>query len=250
MIDMEIPQLPAMVEVWQNTLNWQPSKFQQQKFQELYETILIGNQQQNLTRITAPEDFWEKHLWDSISGIAPLLTTDSISLPENPQIIDVGTGAGFPGLPIAIACPQGKITLLDSTRKKIAFLDNAIAKLQLHNTRTVLGRAEAVGKQSQHREKYDLALIRAVGQPSVCAEYILPLVKVGGWGILYRGQWEAEDTLNLESALSQLGGKIELIKKEAIPTSKAIRHCIYIRKVFPTDSKYPRNVGTPHQQPL
>ncbi len=247
---MEIPKLLAMLEVWQNTLNWQPSKFQQQKFQELYETILIGNQQQNLTRITAPEDFWEKHLWDSISGIAPLLKTDSIALPKNVQIIDVGTGAGFPGLPIAIAFPQWKITLLDSTRKKIAFLDKAIAKLQLHNTRTLLGRAEAVAKESEHREKYDLALIRAVGQPSVCVEYILPLVKVGGLGILYRGYWEEQDTLNLESALSELGSKIKSIQLRETPISKGVRNCIYILKTTPTQAKYPRAIGTPHQQPL
>ncbi|MDJ0535343.1 MAG: 16S rRNA (guanine(527)-N(7))-methyltransferase RsmG [Xenococcaceae cyanobacterium MO_207.B15] len=252
---METPKLPKTLEVWQNTINWHPSESQQQRFQELYEIILIGNRQQNLTRITAPEDFWEKHLWDSLLGIAPLLKTDSTNifepnLPKNAKIIDVGTGAGFPGIPIAITNPHWNITLLDSTRKKIAFLDMAIAKLQLQNTTTLLGRAEAIGQQSQHRENYDIGVIRAVGQPSVCAEYILPLVKVGGWGILYRGQWKEEDTLNLESALSKLGGKIKLIQPGKTPISQGIRHCIYIKKIIPTQSKYPRAVGIPHQQPL
>ena len=249
---MEIPQLPTMLDLWQSTINWQPTQSQQQKFQELYETIIIGNQQQNLTRITAPEDFWEKHLWDSLSGIAPLLETDSPShhIPKNAKIIDVGTGAGFPGMPIAIIKPEWKINLLDSTRKKIVFLNNAITLLQLQNARTVLGRAEAVGQESYHREKYDLALIRAVGQPSVCAEYILPLVKVGGLGILYRGHWSEEDTVNLESALSKLGGKLKSIQLGKTPMSKGVRNCIYIFKTTPTQSKYPRAVGTPHQQPL
>ncbi len=249
---MEIPQLPLMLELWQSTINWQPTQSQQQKFQELYKTILIGNQQQNLTRITAPEDFWEKHLWDSLSGIAPLLETDSKShhIPKNAKIIDVGTGAGFPGMPIAIIKPEWKINLLDSTRKKIVFLNNAISLLQLQNATTILGRAEAVGQESYHREKYDLALIRAVGQPSVCAEYILPLVKVGGLGILYRGHWSEEDTVNLESALSELGGKLQSIQSGKTPISQGVRNCIYILKTTPTESKYPRAVGTPHQQPL
>ena len=249
---MEIPKLPAMLDLWQSTINWQPSKSQQQKFQELYDTILIGNQKQNLTRITAPEDFWEKHLWDSLFGIAPLLETNSESyhLPKNAKIIDVGTGAGFPGMPIAITKPDWKISLLDSTRKKIVFLNNAISLLQLQNATTILGRAEAVGQESYHREQYDIALIRAVGQPSVCAEYILPLVKVGGLGILYRGHWSEEDTLNLESALSELGGKLKSIQLGETPISKGVRNCIYIQKVMPSHSKYPRAVGTPHQQPL
>ncbi len=249
---MEIPQLPTMLDLWQSTINWQPSKSQQQKFQEVYETILIGNQQQNLTRITAPDDFWEKHLWDSLSGIAPLLETNSASynLPDNAKIIDVGTGAGFPGIPIAIVKPQWNITLLDSTRKKIVFLNDAIAKLKLPNANTVLGRAEAVGQESYHREKYDLALIRAVGQPSVCAEYILPLVKVGGLSILYRGHWSEEDTSNLKSALSELGGTLKSIESGKTPLSKGIRNCIYIQKVTSSRAKYPRAVGTPNQQPL
>ncbi len=260
MIEMETPKLPEMLEVWQDTINWQPSKSQQQKFQELYEIILIGNRQQNLTRITGPQDFWEKHLWDSLLGIAPLLEANSTNmldynlpknnLPKNAKIIDIGTGAGFPGLPIAIIHPDWNITLLDSTRKKIAFLEKAIAELQLQNTRTLWGRAEAVGQQSQHRENYDIAVIRAVGQPSVCAEYILPLVKVGGLAILYRGHWEEENTLNLESALSKLGGKIKLIQPGKTPISKGIRHCIYIHKITPSQPKYPRAVGIPHQQPL
>ena len=252
---MEIPKLPKISEVWHSTLHWQPDAFQDKKFQELYKAIIIGNRQQNLTRITTPEDFWEKHLWDSVLGIVPLFKTDSPNfmgdkIPANVKIIDVGTGAGFPGLPIAIIQSQWNVTFLDSTRKKIAFINQTIQELQLQNTRTIVGRVEAIGKQTQHREHYDIAVIRAVGQPSVCIEYILPLVKIGGLGILYRGHWAKEDTLNLESAVAKLGGNIELIQQQETPLTKAIRNCIYIRKVSATDSKYPRNVGIPHQQPL
>ena len=128
-------------------------------------------------------------------------------------------------MPIAITKPDWKISLLDSTRKKIVFLNNAISLLQLQNATTILGRAEAVGQESYHREQYDIALIRAVGQPSVCAEYILPLVKVGGLAILYRGHWSEEDTLNLESALSELGGKLKSIQLGETPISKGVRNC-------------------------
>ncbi|HHP7229849.1 MAG TPA: 16S rRNA (guanine(527)-N(7))-methyltransferase RsmG [Xenococcaceae cyanobacterium] len=244
---MKTPQLPEIPEIWQQTRYWQPNKFQLQQFQQLYEIVLIGNRQQNLTRITAPEAFWEKHLWDSLCGIAPLLSTNfeiifENSLPKNPKVIDVGTGAGFPGLPIAITQPNWKLTLLDSTRKKIAFVDRAIAELELPNAQTLLGRAEAIGQDLKHRENYDLAVIRAVGQPAVCAEYILPLIKVGGLGILYRGHWQKEDTLQIESALSKLGGKIKLIQPETTPLSQSMRHCIYIDKITASSTQYPRAV--------
>ena len=120
--------LPQMNELWQKTLNWQPDESQQQQFQRLYELIVEGNRSLNLTRITEPIEFWEKHLWDSLRGIVRLLPANN-SAGENPKlpaesvqkVIDIGTGAGFPGLPIAIALPQLSVTLLDSTRKKLFF---------------------------------------------------------------------------------------------------------------------------------
>ena len=114
MSQIETSQLPQMNSVWQQTLNWQPNASQEQLFQQVYQEILEGNKIQNLTRITDPEDFWEKHLWDSLSGIVGL----EAELQQKQEIIDIGTGAGFPGIPLAIAFPNWKITLLDSTRKK------------------------------------------------------------------------------------------------------------------------------------
>ncbi|MHC5829813.1 MAG: 16S rRNA (guanine(527)-N(7))-methyltransferase RsmG, partial [Nostoc sp.] len=120
----------------------------------LYELILEGNRQLNLTRITNPQEFWEKHLWDSLRGIAP--QGEFIpSLQEAASVIDIGTGAGFPGVPVTIIAPNCKITLMDSTRKKITFIDNILTELALTNAKTLVGRAEEIGQHPQHRQAYD-----------------------------------------------------------------------------------------------
>ncbi|BAU65180.1 glucose-inhibited division protein B [Stanieria sp. NIES-3757] len=238
--------LPEMSEIWQKTLQWQPNNRQQQYFIQIYQEIIQGNRKLNLTRITSPEEFWEKHLWDSLAGLLdfPLDTHPKLN------VIDIGTGGGFPGLPMAVVFPHWQVTLLDSTRKKIAFLSNLASKIGLTNVKTLVARAEVIGQQLQHRETYDLATIRAVGTASVCAEYALPLVKLGGLAILYRGHWQAEDTEALESVASELGSKIEAIAALTTPITHSIRHCIYLRKHSPTPKQYPRAVGVPNQQPL
>lgn len=241
--------LPQMTEIWQQTLNWQPTEQQQQQFQLLYELILEGNRQLNLTRITDPQEFWEKHLWDSLRGIAPQQKFIS-SLSDNASMIDIGTGAGFPGVPLAITLPNCTITLVDSTRKKINFIENILHEINLNNAKTVVDRAEEIGHQIQHRQKYDVALIRAVGNASVCAEYTLPLLKQDGLAVIYRGNWTEEETTNLENAVKQLGGVIELIDKFTTPLSDGIRHCLYLRKIATTPANFPRGVGVPTQKPL
>ncbi len=253
MDDLAIKQLPGMLELWQTTLQWQPSDRQLAQFQKLYEAIIVGNRKQNLTRITTPENFWEKHLWDSLLGVALLQTEEKIALKDSNtalQVIDIGTGAGFPGLPVAIANSDWEITLVDSTQKKIAFIGDTIPQLNLKNVHTLVERAEIIGRDPHYREYYDLALIRAVGKPSVCAEYILPLVKLGGLAILYRGHWEEKDTASLDSAVRKLGSEIELIHSQKTPITESIRHCIYLRKHSPIANKYPRAVGVPNQKPL
>ena len=241
--------LPQMTEIWQQTLSWQPNNQQQQQFQELYQQILLGNRQLNLTRITSSVDFWEKHLWDSLTGIIRLAEIE-IDTQKSLQVIDIGTGGGFPGLPIAIAFPHWTVTLLDSTHKKIAFLDNLLTQLPVHNVKTLVGRAETIGQTNIYRENYDLAFIRAVGKASVCAEYAIPLIKKGGLAILYRGHWSQEDTSHLELVAEQLGSKIEAIEALQTPLSHSVRHCIYLRKYSPTPPKFPRPVGIPNQKPL
>lgn len=250
--------LPAMLDIWQKTFHWQPIERQLEQFSKLFEAIIAGNKQQNLTRITEPQEFWEKHLWDSLLGIAPLIFPE-MSISElnqnfqantNLKLIDIGTGAGFPGLPIAIANPNWSITIVDSTRKKINFALKTSNQLQLKNVRGIVERAEDLGKQKIHREQYDLALIRAVGQPSVCAEYILPFVKVGGFAILYRGHWQESDTAALETALELLGCSLKHIQQTKTPLSDSVRHCLYLYKHASTPKQFPRSVGIPNQQPL
>lgn len=241
------PVLPNQADSWQQTLNWQPNSEQQSCYQRLYAEVLKGNQQLNLTRITDPQEFWEKHLWDSLRGIQAWLTPASIS--SSLRVIDVGTGAGFPGIPIAIAHPDWQVTLLDSTRKKIDFLEVLLASLSI-TAETIVGRAEQVGQMPYYRESYDLAVIRAVATASACAEYTLPLLKLGGTAVLYRGQWLDEETEALQTAVQKLGGTIDRIERFATPFSQSLRHCIYLQKNRPTRSEFPRPIGVPTQRPL
>ncbi|MFN7516751.1 MAG: 16S rRNA (guanine(527)-N(7))-methyltransferase RsmG [Dolichospermum sp.] len=246
---LSIANLPKMAEIWQKTLNWQPTNLQENQFQQLYQLIIAGNRQINLTRITEPEEFWEKHLWDSLRGIAP----KQIFIPgidKGKRIIDIGTGAGFPGLPIALIFPNSQVTLLDSTGKKINFIETVLSALALNNAKTLLGRAEEIGQQYEHRQNYDVAVIRAVGNVSVCAEYSLPLVRKGGLAIIYRGTWSEAENESLETAVEQLGGVVELIEEFATPLSNSMRHCLYLRKVTNTPISFPRGVGIPSQKPI
>lgn len=234
MIDERQPSLlPEMNEQWQQTLNWQPTSQQQQQFQRLYELILEGNRHLNLTRITDPLDFWEKHLWDSLRGMSGNETVNLSVLSQQPEplrAIDIGTGAGFPGLPVAIALPNLTVTLLDSTRKKITFIDSLLSALPITNANTLLGRAEEINKQPAHRGVYDLAFLRAVASASDCAKYALPFLKTGGLAILYRGHWTAEEEETLQSCLQRFNGKLQLVEAFQTPLTQSVRHCIYLQK--------------------
>ncbi len=245
MDDLTSPKLPEMTDIWQQTLGWQPDAQQQSLFQQLYELIIIGNKQLNLTRITDPQEFWEKHLWDSLRGIKQFLGAN-----KKLAVIDIGTGAGFPGIPTAMTVANCTVDLLDSTQKKITFLEKTSAELNLGNVRTITGRAEEIGQQRTYREKYNVALIRAVATATVCAEYALPLLKQNGLAVIYRGTWAPEENLALENAVEELGGVIENIEEFRTPLTNSIRHCIYLRKVSQTPTKYPRAVGVPTQRPL
>ncbi|MBF2018369.1 MAG: 16S rRNA (guanine(527)-N(7))-methyltransferase RsmG [Rivularia sp. T60_A2020_040] len=238
-----------MIDIWEKTLDWKPSLEQQELFQCLYKLIVEGNRQLNLTRITDPEDFWEKHLWDSLRGIKFLISGEGIDTRKN-QIIDLGTGAGFPGIPVAIVVKNSTVNLVDSTKKKINFIDSILPVLNLNNTFATTCRAEEIGRDSHHRETYDIALIRAVASASACAEYTLPLLKLGGLAVIYRGNLTDQEINNMENAVEQLGGVIESIEQFNTPISNSDRHCLYLRKVANTPAKFPRSVGVPAQRPL
>ncbi|MGB7247477.1 MAG: 16S rRNA (guanine(527)-N(7))-methyltransferase RsmG [Phormidesmis sp.] len=258
--------LPAHIELWQKTLGWTPSETQQALFQQLYAHIVDGNQRLNLTRITTPEDFWEKHLWDSLSGLAPWLQDSASSAPPSEldpvnayssdpiRMIDIGTGGGIPGIPAAIALANTPLapvdlTLVDSTRKKIQFLQALTQQMDLPAT-CLAQRAETLGQEKAYRAKYDLALVRAVGSAATCAEYALPFLKLGGQAVLFRGQWEREDTEAIAPVIDLLGGEITDIQRWQTPLTQSIRHCIFIHKDGPTPSDFPRAVGTPAKKPL
>jgi 16S rRNA (guanine527-N7)-methyltransferase len=231
-LDTELPDYP---QVWQQTLDWQPTPQQQQQFGCLYRSILRGNQVLNLTRITDPQEFWEKHLWDSLSGIADYLSPAESKSSSGWSVIDIGTGVGFPGLAVAIARPDWQVTLLDATRKKITFLESLLAdlgqnNLGLNNVALVCDRAEQLKRQPLSAREFDLALARAVGGATLCAEYALPLLKANGTAILYRGQWSENDTLALELALQRLPGKLTLVRPWRTPFTQGDRHCLYLSK--------------------
>ncbi len=230
-------------ELWQETTNWLPNPQQKQLWQQFYEEILSTNQYLNLTRITTPEDFWEKNIWDSV---APVLPYDL----SNKKVIDIGTGGGFPGIPLAIIFPQAEFTLMDSTAKKIKFIEQTAQKLGLNNVKTVINRAEIIGQDKEYRDKFDLALIRAVAAMAVCLEYSLPLLKKGGISILYRGEWQVEEEKIINQVAEQLGGKIIKITNKNTPINNYTRHCIYVEKIANTPAQFPRTVGKPTKQPL
>jgi len=246
--------LPDFSAHWQSTLHWQPTPAQQQLFQQLYDGILLGNQQMNLTRITEPLEFLEKHLWDALSGLSPWLLPDSAPdwLPQRAtvQAIDIGSGAGMPGLPAAIALPHWQVTLLDSTQKKVRFLQELAQTLSLPQVQAIADRAEFLAHQLSHRELYDVALLRAVGSAATCAEYALPLLKLGGIAILYRGQWHDPDSQALDQVAAHLGGRLVAVQSWQTPLSEGIRHCVYLQKQQPTADEFPRAVGLPAKLPL
>jgi 16S rRNA (guanine527-N7)-methyltransferase len=259
---MDILSLPPKLpnQDWLSALGWQPSPLQLQQFQDLYAHILRGNQQLNLTRITAAQDFWEKHLWDSLAGVLPWLVEASHlsgglpdALPHNCRVIDIGSGGGFPGLPVAIAASETEflwqVSLLDATQKKMAFLET-VAQALLLPVDLICDRAESLGQNPNHRQQYDLALIRAVGPASVCAEYALPLLKLQGITVLYRGQWSQDEADVLQRALTQLGGEIVAVSHHQLPLSGGERHYIYLQKTQKTPQRFPRRVGIPAKRPL
>jgi 16S rRNA (guanine527-N7)-methyltransferase len=262
---MDILSLPPKLpnQDWLSTLGWQPSPLQLQQFQDLYAHILRGNQQLNLTRITEAQDFWEKHLWDSLAGILPWLVKESNlsgalpdDLPHGCRVIDIGSGGGFPGLPVAIAkaaLESGlpwRVSLLDATQKKMAFLETVTQVLGLLQVDMICDRAESLGQNPIHRQQYDLAFIRAVGPASVCAEYALPLLKLQGIAVLYRGQWSEGEANALQRGLAQLGGAIIAVSHRQLPLSGGERHYVYLQKEQKTPQRFPRRVGIPTKRPL
>lgn len=213
-----------------------------QKFYDYMNLLVEWNKKINLTAITEEKDIILKHFVDSLTVLK--------YIKENKSIVDVGTGAGFPGIPLAIMNDSLKITLVDSLNKRINFLNEVCNKINLENINAIHARAEEFGQDNNYRESYDVAISRAVANLTVLAEYLLPLVKVGGKIICMKGPDIEEELKQAKSAIDILGGKFERCDNFCLPKSDISRNIIIINKIKETPKKYPRKAGTPAKTPL
>ena len=205
-----------------------------EKFEEYSKLLVEWNEKMNLTAVTDPEGIAVKHFLDSI---APL---NEIDLKENSKVIDVGTGAGFPGIPIKIMREDLNFTFMDSLQKRINFLNEVSKRLSLKDTEFIHARAEEAGKEKKFREKFDYAVSRAVANLKVLCEYCLPFVKVGGVFVAFK-QFEVDEEIEeAKSMIGNLGGEISDIKKVNIPQSDIVRKIVLIEKVNETPPQFPR----------
>ncbi len=210
-----------------------------------YKNILLEwNEKINLTAIRDEQEIMIKHFLDSLS------CTTIPYLKENAKVIDVGTGAGFPGIPILIYYPHILLTLLDSLNKRIHFLKEVCSSIGLSNIRFEHGRAEDYGKDHLFREQYDIAVARAVAELNVLCEYCLPFVKVGGYFICQKGPNIEEEMQRSKKAIEQLGGKCIEIKKIKLPFLNIVHSIMIIEKTRQTPTKFPRRAGIPNKKPL
>ncbi len=214
----------------------------QQQFEDYMKLLLEWNEKINLTAITEEDDIILKHFVDSL--------TISKYIKKGESIVDVGTGAGFPGIPVKIAREDVNVTLVDSLNKRILFLNDVIEKLKLEKIKTLHFRAEEFGQNKKYRESFDIATSRAVANLSTLVEYLLPLVKVGGKCICMKGSEMKEELEASKKAIEILGGEIEQVYEFTLPESDIKRNIIIINKKSSTPKKYPRKPGTPAKEPI
>ncbi|HOB20248.1 MAG TPA: 16S rRNA (guanine(527)-N(7))-methyltransferase RsmG [Candidatus Atribacteria bacterium] len=215
-----------------------------EKFQKYLEMLTDWNTRINLTAITDPEEIVVQHFLDSLS----LLTTGLIK--KDAAVLDMGTGAGFPGMPLKIAVPEIGLTLVDSVSKKVNFLNELITALGLEKARALHGRAEDLGRQKSMRESYDIVVSRAVAELRVLLEYTLPFVRTGGWCIFNKGPGALDEIKAAGRAATVLGGGELSCIAVSVPMSEKTHNLVMIRKERPTPEKYPRPAGKPKKDPL
>jgi len=213
-----------------------------EQFYKYKELVVEWNEKINLTAITGDEEFIIKHFVDSI--------TVNKYIQEDKSIIDIGTGAGFPGIPLKILNKENKVVLFDSLNKRLKVLEDIIEKIELKNVETLHGRAEETFKNKLYREKYDIAVSRAVASLNVLVELMLPAVKVGGTCICMKGNNADIEIQEAKNAIKELGGQIIKVEKIVLPKLNLERNIIIIKKVKNTPNNYPRKPGTPQKSPI
>ena len=225
-----------------NSIGIELTNSQLNAFETYYDMLIDRNKVMNLTAITEFDEVMDKHFLDSVYLFR------SIELKADYKLIDIGTGAGFPGIPLKIVFPELKITLLDSLNKRVGFLNDVIDELNLNDIEAIHGRAEDIARDKTYRASYDIAVSRAVANLSTLSEYCLPFVKIGGKFVSYKSGDCADEVDNAKSAIHFLGGKINKI--DEFSYSNNSRSFIVIDKVMNTSNKYPRKAGLPSKKPL
>lgn len=224
--------------------NIQIDQKQQEQLEAYYDLLIEWNSFMNLTGITEYEEVLVKHFLDSLALFREKSYKAKLSL------LDMGTGAGFPGIPLKIVYPDIKVTLVDSLNKRIKFLDEVISKLELHDIIAIHARAEELARKEEYREQYDMVVSRAVARTVSLAEFCIPYVKVGGYFIPYKSGNIQEELEEAQHAIKVLGGKYEGILDFELPNSDMQRTLIYIKKIKTTPKAYPRAGGRPLKSPL
>lgn len=239
---MEIEEFSKLISSYEKEISIEFSNIQIERFYKYMNLLIEWNEKINLTAITEPKEIIIKHFIDSLTVLKDIKGKNTL--------VDVGTGAGFPGIPLKIMDEEIKITLLDSLNKRINFLNEVINQLDLKNIETIHSRVEEAGKNKKYRERFDIATARAVANLATLSEYMLPLVKVGGKSICMKGSEVSEELQNSKKAISILGGEIENIDNFQLPKSDMMRNIVIIKKVKNTPNKYPRKPGTPSKEPI
>ena len=225
-------------------LNISYTEKQIQQFASYMDGVLEWNEKVNLTAITEHEEFIAKHFVDSV------LCADFDEFKNAKTVIDVGTGGGVPGVPLAIMAPDKKFVLMDSLNKRLKIIDELTAEAGIMNTQTVHARAEELARNKNHREKYDVCVSRAVANLTTLSEYCLPFIKVGGYLLAYKGPDADQEIKDAAKAISILGGKLEKVEKSGLESFGLDHRILFIKKVKNTPAKYPRKAGTPSKEPL
>lgn len=223
---------------------------QQEKLFQYYEMVIEKNKVMNLTSITEEADFIEKHIVDSLAVVKAGKEICEVLAAGDIDIIDVGTGAGLPGIVLKIYYPSIRLTLFDSLQKRLRFLEEVIETLQFSNTKTLHGRAEDIGQNAEYREKFDFVTSRAVANLSTLSEYCLPLTKPYGIFLPYKSGDIDEERREADKAIRLLGGELCTVEKYHLPGTDIARSILIIEKIKHTPKKYPRKAGIPSKTPI